>query len=452
MQVDDVAVISRELRFCTRCRTTLLAASLGQPVARRRHIALPARSRVSWSRDVVTEGEDDPGGIDKMAITNGLRIAVVGCGYWGSKHVRVLHSTEGVDQVVLVDAHEARLHHLARNYPSALCFTSLRAALPHVDAVIVATPPTSHVAIALHAIDAGKHVLVEKPLAPTSAGALQLIAAAARAGVILMTGHTFEYNPAVWKLRELVRSGTLGDVYYLDSARLNLGLYQNDVNVILDLAPHDVSIINHVLGEPPVAVQAWASRHAHPRFEDVAYLRLLYADERLSANIHVSWLDPCKVRRVTAVGSAKMAVYDDLATEERIRVLDKGVSRSVNGDDLTQPPMSYRYGDITSPYVASDEPLSLQDAHFAECVMTGTTPNTDGANGLAVVEVLEAAQLSLQLDRPVRLDELSPDREPALRHFDAHAVAPIRPWLRDHTAQVPSGNGWHRGHATTVTT
>lgn len=387
-----------------------------------------------------------------MAINCGLRIAVVGCGYWGSKHVRVLHSSEGVEQVVLVDAQEARLRNLARNYPSARCFTSLRAALPHVDAVVVATPPTSHVAIALQAIDAGKHVLVEKPLAPTSAEARRLISAAANAGVILMTGHTFEYNPAVWKLRDLVHSQVLGEVYYLDSARLNLGLYQNDVNVILDLAPHDVSIINHVLGEAPVAVQAWASRHAHSRFEDVAYLRLLYADERLSANIHVSWLDPCKVRRVTAVGSAKMAVYDDLAAEERIRVLDRGVSPSLNGDDLTQPPMSYRYGDITSPYVASDEPLSVQDAHFALCIMTGTTPNTDGASGLAVVEVLEAAQLSLQLDRAVRLEEISPDREPALRHFDARAVVSVRSRVRDHTAHEPSENGWHRGHAETITT
>jgi predicted dehydrogenase len=387
-----------------------------------------------------------------MAVTNALRIAVVGCGYWGSKHARVLQSTEGVDQVVLVDAYELRLRNLARSYPNAPCFTSLDDALPHVDAIVVATPPTTHVPIALQAIAAGKHVLVEKPLAPTSAEARQLIAAADQAGVVLMTGHTFEYNPAVWKLRELVHSQVLGDVYYLDSARLNLGLYQNDVNVILDLAPHDVSIINYVLGEPPVAVQAWASRHAHPRFEDVAYLRLLYADPRLSANIHVSWLDPCKVRRVTAVGSAKMAVYDDLAADERIRVMDKGVSPSLNTDDLTQPPMSYRYGDITSPYVASDEPLGVQDAHFALCILTDSTPNTDGASGLAVVEVLEAAQLSLQMDRPVRLDELAPEGVPALVSGDGIFRSPERPWLRDHTKQRDSENAWHRGHAATAAT
>jgi predicted dehydrogenase len=387
-----------------------------------------------------------------MTISEGLRVAVVGCGYWGSKHVRVLHSTERVDRVVLVDAHEVRLRNLARSYPNALCCASLEQALPHVDAVVVATPPTSHVPIALQAIAAGKHVLVEKPLAPTSAEARQLIAAAAKAGVVLMTGHTFEYNPAVWKLRDLVHSGVLGDVYYLDSARLNLGLYQNDVNVILDLAPHDVSIINYILGEPPVAVQAWASRHAHPRFEDVAYLRLLYADERLSANIHVSWLDPCKVRRVTAVGSAKMAVYDDLAVDERIRVLDKGVSPCLNSEDLTQQPMSYRYGDITSPYVASDEPLGVQDAHFALSIVTGTSPGSDGASGLAVVEVLEAAQQSLQLHRPVRLDELAPEGDSALVGSDGVFRSSARPWLREHTPQLPSESAWHRGHAATVTT
>jgi predicted dehydrogenase len=225
-----------------------------------------------------------------------------------------------------------------------------------------------------------------------------------------MVGHTFEYNPAVRKLRELVQGQQLGDLFYIDSARLNLGLYQNDVNVIVDLAPHDISIINHVLGRKPVAVQAWAARHAHRRFEDVAYLRLFYDDffdgRGLSANIHVSWLDPCKVRRVTAVGSKKMAVYDDLAAEERIRVLDKGVCLPPDGDNLTQPPMSYRYGDIVVPFVSPDEPLAVQDRHFLDCITSGARPLTDGANGLAVVEALEAAELSRRLGRPVLLEEL----------------------------------------------
>lgn len=324
-----------------------------------------------------------------------------------------MHATDGVEQVALVDSRADRLLNLGRNYKTAPLYPDLRSALPHVDAVVVATPPSTHVAVALQAIEAGKHVLVEKPLAPTSDGARRLDRAAAAAGVVLMVGHTFEYNPAVRKLRELIQSEELGEVYYIDSARLNLGLYQNDVNVILDLAPHDISIINHVLGRKPIAAQAWASRHAHRRFEDVAYLRLFYDDffddRGLAANIHVSWLDPCKVRRVTAVGSQKMAVYDDLAADERIRVLDKGVCLPPDGDNMTQPPLSYRYGDIVVPFISPDEPLAVQDRHFIECVATGSRPLTDGANGLAVVEALEAAELSRRLGRPVLLAEISSD-------------------------------------------
>lgn len=348
--------------------------------------------------------------LDQISHGTGCGVAVVGCGYWGSKHARVMHATDGVEHVALVDARQDRLVNLGRSYKTAARFTDLRSALPHVDAVVVATPPSTHVAVALEAIEAGKHVLVEKPLAPTAAEARRLERAAAAAGVVLMVGHTFEYNPAVRKLRELIQGDELGEVYYIDSARLNLGLYQNDVNVVLDLAPHDISIINHVLGRKPIAAQAWASRHAHRRFEDVAYLRLFYDDffddRGLSANIHVSWLDPCKVRRVTAVGSRKMAVYDDLAADERIRILDKGVSLPPDGDNMTQPPLSYRYGDIVVPFISPDEPLAVQDRHFIECIATGSRPLTDGMNGLAVVEALEAAELSRRLGRPVLLAEV----------------------------------------------
>lgn len=359
---------------------------------------------------------------------SGMRVAVVGCGYWGSKHVRVLHATEGVVEVALVDSRQDRLTNLARNFKTAPLYADLRSALRHVDAVVIATPPSLHVPVALEAIRAGKHVLVEKPLAPTSAGARQLIEAASDAGVVLMVGHTFEYNPAVRKLRELVRNQELGELYYIDTARLNLGLYQTDVNVVFDLAPHDISIINNVLGRRPVAVTAWAARHAHRRFEDVAYLRLFYDDffddRGLSAHIHVSWLDPCKVRRVTAVGSKKMAVYDDVSTEERIRILDKGVSLPSDGGNLSQPPTSYRYGDIVVPYIASDEPLAVQDRHFVECAARGERPLTDGENGLAVVETLEAAELSRRLGRPVLLEEIG-----ARRHVHSNGF----------------GNGHHSG-------
>jgi predicted dehydrogenase len=335
------------------------------------------------------------------------RIGVVGVGYWGSKHVRVLHASDRVSSVAIIDPREGRLAALSRTFPSVRPFSSLEAALPSIDALVVATPPTTHVPLALAAINAGKHVLVEKPLATSCAGAEELIGAAEQRGVRLMAGHTFEYNSAVWKLRDLVQSGELGELYYIDSARLNLGLYQPDVNVISDLAPHDVSIVNLLMARLPTSVQAWASRHAHHRFEDVAYLRMSYGDVGVTANIHISWLDPCKVRRVTVVGSRKMAVYNDLAAEERIRVHDKGVSFPVSETDLTQPPTSYRYGDIIAPFVPVEEPLAVQDEHFIDCIATDAPCRTDGRSGLAVVRVLEAAQASLQSGRPIRLDEMA---------------------------------------------
>jgi predicted dehydrogenase len=257
----------------------------------------------------------------------------------------------------------------------------------------------------LEALAAHKHVLVEKPLAPSSLDASRLVAAAEDAGTILMVGHTFEYNSAVWKMREIITSGLLGHLYYIDSARLNLGLYQGDVNVIWDLAPHDVSIVNYLVGEQPDSVEAWASRHAHARLEDVAFLRLHYSARKVEANIHVSWLDPHKVRRVTAVGSEKMAVFNDMSADERIRVHDKGVVFSAT-EEVSQPPATYRYGDITAPYVDFREPLRVQDGHFMSCIQTNSTPLTDGRNGLAVVRILEAAQLSLLKRRPIGLDEM----------------------------------------------
>jgi predicted dehydrogenase len=258
------------------------------------------------------------------ARADGIRIGVVGVGYWGSRHVRVLRSTTGVAAVIGVDERFASIGDGRREPEDGLtAFADIEDALPEVDAVVIATPPTSHAPLAMKAIAAGKHVLVEKPMAITTNAARTLVEAAAAAGVVLMPGHTFEHNAAVQKLRDLVRGGHLGRVFYLDCARLNLGLYQSDVNVIFDLAPHDISISNFVLGARPTTVTVWGSRHVHPEYEDVAYLRLDYGDLGVRSNIHVSWLDPRKVRRVTAAGSKKMVVYDDMADGERIRVYDK---------------------------------------------------------------------------------------------------------------------------------
>jgi predicted dehydrogenase len=331
-----------------------------------------------------------------------MRIGVVGCGYWGSKHLRVLHGIPEVSSVVAIDSESDRLVSLSRVFSGLPCFHDLDSALDHVDGVVIATPPSTHVPLALKAIGAGKSVLIEKPLATSSSDA-RLLIKEAEGKVTLMVGHTFEYNAAVTKLRELVSTDILGAVYYIDTARLNMGLYQSDVNVIWDLAPHDLSIINYILGSQPVSVEAWGAPHAHPFLEDVAYLRLHYPN--VTANVHVSWLDPCKVRRVTVVGSRQMAVYNDLAAEERVRVYDKAVVNAQDPETLQELPMTYRYGDIRSPFINFEEPLGVQDHHFVACMRDGERPRTDGENGLAVVRALEAAEVSLREGRPVFLDD-----------------------------------------------
>lgn len=336
-----------------------------------------------------------------------MRVGVVGCGYWGSKHVRVLNSLEPVTGVAIIDSNPERLEALSATFSTVQAFSDLSAALPHVDAVVVATPPAGHLDVALQALDAGKHVLVEKPLATSTADARKLVERAESVNRILMVGHTFEYNAAVRELRRRVRGGEFGQIYYLDAAWLNLGLYQPDVNVLWDLAPHHISISNYVLDSVPSSVSAWGSAHGLDGPEDVAYLRLKYADLNVASYVRVSWLDPTKVRRVTVVGSKRMVVYNDLGGAERIRIFDRGVESS--GDlELDSAPLSYRYGDIVSPHVPFDEPLTVEDLHFIESAETGTVPQTDGRSGLAVVAALEAADRALAEggEIPVVLDPL----------------------------------------------
>jgi predicted dehydrogenase len=296
-----------------------------------------------------------------------LSVAVVGYGYWGSKHARIFSARPDV-AVTLVDSDPGRLAEAQATFPSARLTSTLDEALPTVDAVVIATPPRTHGPLALAALSADRHVLVEKPLATSVAQCQALIAEADARDLVLMTGHTFEHNAAVWKLRELAVNGELGELRYIDTARLNLGLYQQDVNVVWDLAPHDISIINHILGRNPKAVSAWANRHGNTVMEDVAYLQLQYDDPELSAYVHVSWLDPCKVRRVTVVGTEKMAVYNDVSLNERIRIYDVGVTEDASEETMHTVPVNYRYGDIVSPYIPMEEPLAVQDAHFIDCV------------------------------------------------------------------------------------
>jgi predicted dehydrogenase len=327
------------------------------------------------------------------------RVAVVGYGYWGSKHVRVLSAMPDVG-VVVVDGDPERLEEAAAHHPSVeATATDLDDVLDRVDAVLVATPPAAHTPIAIQAIDAGKHVLVEKPLATSVADAERMVIAAAVNGVHLMVGHTFEYNAAVRQLRDIIRSGTLGRVLYIDSARLSLGRYQPDVNVIWDLAPHDISIASFLLDELPVATSVWGHRNVVPWREDVAYLRLDFPHTH--AFVHVSWLNPNKVRRTTVVGERKMAVYDDLSDNERIRIYDIGVDPAEIDSPASahELPVSYRTGDIISPFVPFREPLMTQDREFIDSIRSGTPSGTPGERGLDIVRVLAATDVAMATGR-----------------------------------------------------
>nr|WP_179716643.1 Gfo/Idh/MocA family oxidoreductase [Petropleomorpha daqingensis] len=329
--------------------------------------------------------------------TQPVSLAVVGYGYWGSKHVRVLSSVPGVD-LTIVDGEPERLADAAAHHPNVRTATRLGDVLGSVDAVVVATPPGTHTGLARRAIEAGRHVLVEKPLATSVEDAELLVRAAHENDVQLMVGHTFEYNAAVWKLRELVRSGSLGRILYVDTARLSLGRYQRDVNVIWDLAPHDISIVSFVLDEMPEQATVWAHSHISSQHPDVAYLRLDFPRSQTHAYVHVSWLTPRKVRQVTVVGEKRMAVYDDMSDNERIRIYDIGVDVAAITDpaDAFALPVSYRTGDIISPYIAFEEPLLVQDRHFIACLRSGTRPQTPGERGLDVVRVLAATDDALR--------------------------------------------------------
>ncbi|MER7015128.1 Gfo/Idh/MocA family oxidoreductase [Saccharopolyspora sp. NPDC000359] len=343
-----------------------------------------------------------------MELSNSTWVAVVGYGYWGSKHVRVLSTLPGVN-VVVVDEDPARLAEAQRNFPSAIPARSLADVVDLVDGVVVATPPTTHAEIAAQALKWNKHTLVEKPLATSVRDAHELVETADRRGLQLMTGHTFVHNAAVHKLREIIRSGELGKIFYIDTARLNLGLYQHDVNVIWDLAPHDLSIISYLLDDTPGLVAAWAQHNVSGRHADVAHLRLEMASSAAAAYIHVSWLNPQKVRRVTVVGDRKMAIYNDILDEDRIRIYDSGVDLRNPGDPdhSYAMPVTYRTGEIVSPHVAFREPLLVQDQHFVDCIRTGARPRTSGEDGLRVVQALAAADLAQSTGGPVLIDTIA---------------------------------------------
>ncbi|HUZ00243.1 MAG TPA: Gfo/Idh/MocA family oxidoreductase [Thermomicrobiaceae bacterium] len=324
------------------------------------------------------------------------RLAVVGCGYWGSKHIRVAAECATVEMALAVDSRIERLEYVRSMYPGVATSPSLAVALDdeRIDGIVLATPISTHYDLARAALLAGKHVLVEKPLATTEDEARDLLDLADRQDRVLMVGHTFEYHPAVAYLRDLVASGELGDIHYVDSVRLNLGLFQRDANVLWDLAPHDLSIIFFILGRQPRTISAWGHSHIVPDIEDVAFANLTFGDG-ISAHLHVSWLDPCKVRRVTVAGSRAMAVFDDVALTEKVRIYDKRFSFAPTGDRYADFQAGYHYGNVVIPPISTAEPLALECADFAQAIATGRGVRADGSSGLRVVAALEAASRSL---------------------------------------------------------
>ncbi len=331
-----------------------------------------------------------------LTLTPQLRVGVVGCGYWGPKLARNFHELTGAALNAICDFRDDRLAHMQSLYPEAAVTRQYRDLLEsELDAIAIATPVNTHYRLARAALEAGKHVLVEKPLTASAAQAAELVEIAAARGLTLMVGHTFEYNPAVEAVRGLVASGDLGEICYMDSVRVNLGLFQPDINVIWDLAPHDISILNYVLGLLPVAVSARAGAYVrlNSALHEVAYITLTYPN-CVMANLRLSWLDPIKVRQLIVVGTAKMLVYDDIAAD-KVVVYDKGTELPPYSDTEQEFHMSYRDNGRVPVPIEWVEPLRNECQHFLDCICTGATPRSSGQDGLNVVKVLEACQKSL---------------------------------------------------------
>jgi len=329
--------------------------------------------------------------------TEQVRVAVVGCGYWGTNLIRNLAASPLCEVVALCDQDRARLERGSGPCPRAELVRDFEAVVadPGVEAVVLATPVATHAPLVHAALEAGKHVLVEKPLATSVREAEELVRLARARGLTLMVDHTFLYSPAVRRVKELIDAGELGDIYYIDSVRINLGLFQSDVNVLWDLAPHDLSIVDFLLGRLPRSVAATGSCHTGGDLEDVAYLNLDFGGNLL-ASFHVNWLSPVKVRHLMIGGSNKGLVYNDLNHWEPIKVYDRGITVAESPEARRGVLISYRTGDVWSPNVEPTEPLQTVVRHFAECVRTGSRPLSDGEAGLRVVRILEAAQRSIK--------------------------------------------------------
>ena len=330
-----------------------------------------------------------------------ISIGVIGCGYWGPNLIRNFVENERAALRWICDTDEHRLREFGRRYPSARTAADYHELLADaaLDAVVVATPVATHYQFVKDALRAGKHVLVEKPFTTSMREAEELLRLAETAGRTLMVDHTFVYTGAVRKIKEIVERGELGELLYFDSVRINLGLFQRDINVVWDLAPHDLSIMDFIVGREPVALTATGSSHIEPGVENIAYVMLRFADQFI-AHFHFNWLAPVKIRRTFIAGSRKMIVYDDIEPTEKVRVYDKGVTTNRIETDSDKEAayrtlVSYRTGDVWVPKLDSTEALAHVTAEFLDAIRDKRRPLTDGASGLRVVRLLEAAQQSI---------------------------------------------------------
>jgi len=327
-----------------------------------------------------------------------IAIGVLGCGYWGPLLVRNFKGLPDCQVKAVCDMSEARLTHLATLYPDIEGMTDPQQFINGcgLDAVVIATPVKHHYSLAKASLLAGKHTFIEKPMAASSEECEELIDIAERNGLVLMVDHTFLYSAPVRKIAEIVQAGDLGDIRYINSRRLNLGLFQKDINVAWDLAPHDISIILHILGEFPTAINCQGNAHVTPQVEDVTNMSLSFPHKRF-ATIQSSWLEPRKIREMTIVGTRRMIVYDDLPTLEKIRIYDVRVERPPHYDTFAEFQYSYHYGDSYIPYIQQEEPLKVACQHFIDCIETLSQPITGGRQGLEMIRILEAASASIKM-------------------------------------------------------
>src|SRR5882762_10256546 len=326
-----------------------------------------------------------------------IKVGVVGCGYWGPNLIRNFKALPECDLKLMCDLNPQRLKHMKSLYPDVEGLMDYEHMLngAGLDAVIIATSVKSHYQMAKASLQAGKHTFIEKPMAASSQECEELIELAEKNNLVLMVGHTFLYSAPIRKIKEIIHWGDIGEIQYISSRRLNLGLFQKDINVAWDLAPHDISIVLYIMEELPKGVNCWGNAHITPGVEDVTSMCINFSKDRF-ATIQSSWLDPRKVRDMTIVGTKRMIVYDDIEPLEKVKIYDARVETPPHYDTFAEFQYSYHYGDVYVPYLKQEEPLKSECQHFLDCIRNGRTPLSNGRKGLELVKILEAASASLK--------------------------------------------------------